>query len=454
MIGEAPVRGRIDGEGRLVSADPGLSELQAKAGGKEGGPLAVPGLAAVGRLALRLGIPISRQVIAADDEHDLDLWVDAEPKDGSVDFTITGWTPRSPMRPLGAYDTEKEADFLRAAADWMWETDSSLRFTALSALASQVVGGPANQLVGMRITELFRLEESEGGTMPLLSAIGEQRSFDGQYAQLRGENGGCYLLAGIPLLDGSGHFTGFLGSATRLNDAQGADSASGSNLVNLGGRIERALRDPLEGIITDAEAIATQVHGELSRSYAGYGLDIASAGRHMLGLVDDLVDLRAIERPDFAPLREEVDLVQLCRQVSALLAPRAAERGVDIDAPAFDTSILAIGERRRALQVVTNLLTNAIRYSPPGERVDMRCGREGDFVTITVTDKGKGIAPANQERIFKRFERVDPAETGGTGLGLYIARKLARAMDGDIRVESRPGEGARFIFTLPTNESR
>jgi signal transduction histidine kinase len=452
MIGDAPVRGKMDGEGRLVSADPSLSELQAKAGGREGGPLAVPGLAAVGRLALRLGIPVSRPVIAADDEHDFELWVKAEPKNGSVEFTITGWTPRPPMRPSGTLQTEREADFLRAAADWMWETDSGLRLTAVSASAADAAGRSADDLIGMQITELFRLEEGEQGRMPLLSAIGEQRSFDGQYAQLRDGNGRRCLLAGMPLMDASGRFAGFLGSASFLFGEDGATTALLSGSSDFGGRIERALREPLDDIISAAEAIGGQEHGELSSSYAGYGLDIASAGRHMLGLVDDLVDLKAIERPDFAPAREEIDLVQLCRQVSALLAPRAAERGVAIDAPAADSSALAIGEQRRALQVATNLLTNAIRYSPPGERVEMRCDPEGDFVALTVSDKGKGIGAADHERVFQRFERVDPAEAGGTGLGLYIARKLARAMGGDLRVQSAPGEGARFKFTLPAGK--
>jgi signal transduction histidine kinase len=79
----------------------------------------------------------------------------------------------------------------------------------------------------------------------------------------------------------------------------------------------------------------------------------------------------------------------------------------------------------------------------------IRCEREGDLAAVIVADQGKGIALDDQERIFAKFERVDPSEPGGTGLGLYIARRLARAMGGDIVVDSAPGQGARFIFTLP-----
>ena len=99
-----------------------------------------------------------------------------------------------------------------------------------------------------------------------------------------------------------------------------------------------------------------------------------------------------------------------------------------------------------------NLLTNAIRYSPEGGQVWIRTDREGDLAALIIADQGKGIAPVDQPRIFEKFERVDPNEPGGTGLGLYIARRLARAMSGDISVDSAPGQGARFTFTLPSRK--
>ena len=101
-----------------------------------------------------------------------------------------------------------------------------------------------------------------------------------------------------------------------------------------------------------------------------------------------------------------------------------------------------------------NLIANAIRYTPEGGQVWIRLEREGDLAAVIVADQGKGIAEADQARIFEKFERVDPNEPGGTGLGLYIARRLARAMGGDIAVDSAPGQGARFTFTLPLRKDR
>jgi signal transduction histidine kinase len=448
-----PVTGRIDSEGRLVSGEPRLLALQRAAGGEEGGPLAVPQIAALARLARRLGITVSRPAVAAEGQADIDLWVRAEPADGgAVDLLITGWTTRSARSPAPAAEAERQADFLRASADWMWETDQSLRFTAVSPAAAAAAGGTPADYIGQQLTRLFRLEEEKEGELPLLTALAEQRRFDGQIAALRGGRGGRYRLAAVPLIDGAGRFAGFRGSATSLGGivaASVAETAPEPDASAFSERLDKALRAPLAHIIANAETIGAQPEGPIRGDYAGYAGDIASAGRHLLALVDDLVDLQAIERPNFAPDAEEIDLADVARRAAGLLAVRAAAGGVKIDAPAAFDSLPAKGEFKRALQVVVNLLTNAIRYSPEGGSVWVRTDREGDLAALVIADQGKGIAPGNQARVFEKFERVDPNEPGGTGLGLYISRRLARAMGGDIALDSAPGQGARFTFTLP-----
>jgi signal transduction histidine kinase len=214
-------------------------------------------------------------------------------------------------------------------------------------------------------------------------------------------------------------------------------------------RLGQALRAPLAYIVENAERLRAQPEGPLRRDYTGYASDIAAAGRHLLSLIDDLVDLQAIEGSEFTPEAEPVDLADLARRAAGLLAVRAADGGVRIDGPGVDESVPATGDFTRALQVLMNLIANAIRYSPEGGQVWIRLEREGDLAAVIVADQGKGIAEADQARIFEKFERVDPNEPGGTGLGLYIARRLARAMGGDIAVDSAPGQGARFTFTLP-----
>ncbi len=452
MSAEQAVRGRIDSDGRLVEAEPRLMALHRSAGGEEGGALAVPQIAARARLARRLGIVISRGAVAAEGEADLELWVRAEPKEGWVDLAVTGWIARPARAPAPAPDSERQADFLRAGADWMWETDAALRLTTVSPAAAAAAGKAPAQLVGQQLTRLFRLEEGEEGELPLLTALAEQRRFDGQLALLRGGRGGRYRLAGIPLIDGSGRFAGFRGSAAALPAGASAPQPAVETHPEpgaFGERLDKALRAPLARIIASAETIGAQGEGPIKSDYAGYAVDIATAGRHLLALVDDLVDLQAIERPDFHPDGEEIDLADVARRAAGLLAGRAGERQVRIDSPAAGDSLPAAGDFRRALQIVVNLLTNAIRYSPEGGQIWVRTDREGDLVALIIADQGKGISAEDQARIFEKFERVDPSEAGGTGLGLYIARRLARAMGGDVAVDSAPGQGARFTFTLP-----
>ena len=452
------VSGRLDAEGRLIQADPPLAALQAQAGGRTGGMLAVPQIAALATLARRLGITVSRAAVAANGEEDLDLWVRAEPEGPEVALAITGWLPRAPRPPAASVPREREADFLRAAADWTWETDDRLRLTALSPGAGAAIGSAPATYVGRQLTRLFRfLEDSDGG-LPILNALAEHRSFEGQAVELRGGRQGRYRLAGVPLIDGGGNFAGFRGAAVAEAAAEPAGEGEPQPLVAregsaFGERLDQALRTPLAHILDNAERLRAQPEGPLRRDYAGYADDIASAGRHLLALVDDLVDLQAVERPDFRPDADAIDLADLARRAAGLLSVRAGDRAVRIDGPGTDETLPAIGDFTRTLQILMNLITNAVRYTPEGGQVWVRTEQEGDLAAIIVADQGKGIAEDDQDRIFDKFERVDPTEPGGTGLGLYIARRLARAMGGDISVDSAPGQGARFTFTLPLRGS-
>jgi signal transduction histidine kinase len=449
------VAGRVDSEGRLIAADPPLAALHEQAGGSEGGMLAVPQIAALARLAGRLGITISRAAVAADGDFDIDLWVRAAPEGDEVALAISGWSERPARAAAPAPSREREADFLRAAADWTWETDDTLRLTALSPGAAAAIGAAPSAFVGKQLTRLFRFKENEDGALPILNALAEHKSFDSQVAELRGGRQGRFLLSGVPLIDGAGRFAGFRGAAV----AVGADYVAGAAAqvqrdgAAFGERLDQALRGPLAHIIDHAERLRAQPEGPLRRDYAGYADDIASAGRHLLALVDDLVDLQAVERPEFRPEIEAIDLADIARRAAGLLAVRAGDRNVRIDAPGADEALPAIGDFTRALQIMMNLITNAVRYTPEGGQVWVRIEQEGDLAAIIVADQGKGIAEADQDRIFEKFERVDPTEPGGTGLGLYIARRLARAMHGDISVDSAPGQGARFTFTLPLRDA-
>ncbi|MGY4396353.1 signal transduction histidine kinase [Sphingomonas sp. UYAg733] len=448
-----PVRGRLDPEGRLIEADQRLNELNTRAGGAIGLPIAIPQVATLARLAQRLGILISRGAVAGDGDGDVDLWVRANPSAEGVRLEITGWRMRSPWRP-GAPEGDREGDFLRSGADWLWETDGALRLSFLSVNAGAKHGFDAGDMLGQPLTRLFVLGEDREGQFPILGSLAMRQRFDDQCATIRA-TGQAVRLAATPRTDRQGAFAGFIG-ATHMIDPEPVAAAPFPENEGISGafaaRLDSALRNPLGRIIANADSINAQSEGPLRQDYADYAADIASAGRHLMGLVDDLVDLQAIERPDFRVASEAIDLADVSRRAAGLLGVRAGDAKVKIDKPAPGDMLPATGEFRRALQVLVNLIGNAVRYSPADGMVWIRTEREGDIAAVIVADQGKGIALDDQKRIFEKFERVDPREAGGSGLGLYIARRLARAMGGDITVDSAPGQGARFVFTLPYRE--
>jgi signal transduction histidine kinase len=194
--------------------------------------------------------------------------------------------------------------------------------------------------------------------------------------------------------------------------------------------------------------------GPLAEEYSNYAADIATAGQHLLGLIDDLSDLEAVEAEDFSTAPDRIDVADVARRAAGILGVRARERGIVVDAPRAGETLPAVGEFRRVLQVLLNLLGNAIRYSPANSQVWIRLGEsENGRARVIVADQGPGLDTAQQARIFDKFERLGRSGDGGSGLGLYISRRLARAMGGELSVESAPGQGARFILELPGGEA-
>ncbi len=456
-MSERVVRGRIDRSGALVSADAPLLRLQQRAGAGLGKPLALPHLARLVALAQRLHRDISRPLHTADDHSDIHALVRIIPDADGASLEISDWR----TRPVAHPQIPAIGDNVVVPHGWTWECDQQLRVVALRA-APDAPPVPVDW-EGRSLSELFELQPDGDGRFPVLRALARQSRFDGQHVQADAPTGRMAMtLSGDALFDAVGGFTGFRGSAVVAEDA--ADRVPAAMLVDpafgslplsdpqFGRRIDGALRGPLSRIIATAETISGQFDGPIRADYARYAGDIAHAGRHLLGLVDDLADLQNIERPGFKAAADEIDLGDLARRAVGLLGMKAEEKGIRIDAPRTDDKAPATGEFRRVLQVLLNLLGNAIRYSPDNSLIWIRVNRDGDRATVTVADQGQGIDAEQQAVVFEKFERLGRTDSGGSGLGLYIARRLARAMDGDLTVDSAPGQGARFTLSLPARD--
>jgi len=434
-----PILGRVDRAGRLVAADPELATLQMEAGSSIGATLALPQVAAVARLARKLGIPVSRPAVAAGAHHDIDLWVRAVPEGEDVSLTLEGWTVRPAASARLATLLGGDSETRPAPEPGEWAADEDLLLTSVSNSLAEKLGAEPADLVGKPLMRIFRLEENEAGELPLVAALGARHGFSGQQALARsGDPGVTLVLSGEVQFAPDGSFAGFSGRAVTNGDGPVPQAPPP---LAIDQALNEALRSPLDRIIESAERIADRSDGPLRGDYAAYASDISAAARHLLSVIHSMS-----EEPGQG--HRTIDLAVLAAEAVVLIAPSAEARGVRIEL-AENGPLPANGEERAVIQILVNLIGNAVRHSPSGGIVTLRFARTPEIASVIVSDQGAGIAPADQQRIFERFERATP-DDGGTGLGLAISRRLARSMGGDISLESAPPLGARFTLTLPS----
>ncbi|MGI8508661.1 MAG: sensor histidine kinase, partial [Gemmatimonadaceae bacterium] len=208
--------------------------------------------------------------------------------------------------------------------------------------------------------------------------------------------------------------------------------------------------------------------GPLTAQQHDYLTRLSASSRHLLGLVNDVLDLAKIDAGETRIAHDAVLTAPAVTAALDLTRPQAAARGVRLVAPVENAPAVAfIGDEHRVRQLLVNLLSNAIKFTPPGGtvtvtcrtaelagRVDTLCGA-GWWAHIRVEDTGIGVPLKEQSRIFEPFVQVEAGHTrtqGGTGLGLAISRRLARLMGGDLSLESTPGKGSAFTLCLPASE--
>ena len=211
------------------------------------------------------------------------------------------------------------------------------------------------------------------------------------------------------------------------------------------------LRTPLNAIIGLSEVLQEQLFGPVNEKQADYVNDILESGRHLLSLINDILDLSKIEAGRMELEPSEFDLPGAVENALILVRERANQHGIEL-AHDVDPNLGAIrADQRKVKQVLLNLLTNALKFTPAGGRVLVRARRLDDAAEISVADTGVGIAAEDQAAVFEEFRQVGTMskKIEGTGLGLAISRKFIELHGGRIWVTSEPGVGSTFAFTLP-----
>ena len=211
------------------------------------------------------------------------------------------------------------------------------------------------------------------------------------------------------------------------------------------------LRTPLNAILGYTELILDNIYGEVGEKVRDILVRLEKSGRHLLALINDVLDLSKIEAGQLTLALSEYSMSDVVQTVATAVEALAAEKRLALQVTVAPGLPLGRGDERRLSQVLLNLVGNAIKFTEAGEvRVEVRAA-DGAF-RVAVADTGPGIAPEDQEKIFQEFQQVDSSSTrkkGGTGLGLSIAKRIVELHGGRIGVESSPGQGSTFWFTLP-----
>jgi len=212
------------------------------------------------------------------------------------------------------------------------------------------------------------------------------------------------------------------------------------------------LRTPLNAIIGFSEVLAEKMFGDVNDKQAEYLQDILESGRHLLSLINDILDLSKIEAGRMELELTDFSVPQAIQNAGILVRERALRRGIVLHEVIADGVSGIRGDERKVKQVLLNLLSNAIKFTPEGGRIEVRAASTDGMVEVSVTDSGVGIAPEDHEAVFEEFRQVGTADkkAEGTGLGLALSRKFVELHGGRIWVTSQVGIGSTFTFTLPT----
>jgi signal transduction histidine kinase len=214
-------------------------------------------------------------------------------------------------------------------------------------------------------------------------------------------------------------------------------------------RVSHEFRTPLSAILGFGELLSLD---QLSDSQRESVEQILAGGRHLLALVEDLLDLSRVAAGNLSFEPTPLDIEAEIAQTVALIGPLAAEKSLSVDVELAERPFFALADRRRLKQVLLNLISNAIKYNRPGGTITLSVAPDAPgSLRIDVRDTGAGMTQAQVGRLFVPFERLDAAVRGieGHGLGLAMSKALTEAMGGDIEVASTPGAGSVFTVRLP-----
>jgi PAS domain S-box-containing protein len=364
---------------------------------------------------------------------------------------------------------ERLQDIIRLVSDWIWESDADALFTAVSERAQRATGYHPRELIGRSMMSLaadsFAAEELHAR----LQTLAPFRDFT---LPIRAKDGSSktFLVSAVPVFDhDGGTHLGFRGTASDITDLserersilaakESAEQANRSKTRFLAS-MSHELRTPLNAIIGFSDMMALAIHGPMGApAYEQYVADINSGAKHLLSIINDILDIAKIEAGRLDLIEEETQIVGLCETAMRLMQERANEQQITLRFEAGPDLPNVMVDQRAMRQVLLNLLSNAVKFTLAGGEVTLRAQLSmDDELLLQVCDTGIGMREEDLHRVLEPFVQVENELTRryeGTGLGLSLSKQLIELHGGRISIVSKPDVGTTVTVYLPSSRLR
>jgi signal transduction histidine kinase len=386
------------------------------------------------------------------------------------------------VQPVFDAIAARALDLCRATTGWVYRFDGELiHIAAAHSLRPEAVavvrqsypmppsrgGGTARAVLSRAIVYIPDIREDDEYRLEVLAKAADYRSvlavpmlLDGTpigVVVVTGAEAGAFSQRQIELLQTFAdqaviaveNVRLFKELAQKSRELEAASRHKSEFLANM----SHELRTPLNAIIGFSEVLAERMFGELNQKQDEYLRDIHASGHHLLSLINDILDLSKIEagRMELEPVA--FNLPTAIDNALTFVRERAGRRSIALHQAVDERLGQMRGDERKIKQVLLNLLSNALKFTPEGGRIDVRAALADGMAEISVADTGIGIAPEDHDAVFEEFRQVGTAakKVEGTGLGLALSRKFIELHGGTIRLESEVGVGSTFTFTVPLN---
>lgn len=342
------------------------------------------------------------------------------------------------------------AALLQVLPDPVVSVDEDDVVVSWSAAAETMLGYRAGRALGRPLSEVV-MAEPEGTLQELL-----------EEARTRTTRRELRLLGAIPLIvdavatpveAGGVHVRALvLRDVTRERESLRQVEEAMAQRGRFFASMSHEIRTPINAILGYNDLLLSGALGEIDESHARHLERSQTAARHLLELVNDVLDLSKLEAGKIELQFQKVRSGEFMEELAATLEPLADKHGTRLVQQCEEPGIVLNTDPRRVRQILLNLVSNAVKFGE-GRPVQLRCMQRGDRVRFEVQDEGRGIDPEDLDRIFEEFTQVGGGE-GGTGLGLSISRRLAEVLGGTVTVESEPGVGSTFRLDIPIERRR